>query len=106
MFIVVGACVINNNPLDLIIVGGDTPTIFVTMELANKALHQHIDELYDGKEIEDFQFRVVPLVIPKNDYEIHRTGFQNYALWCKDNPINITSSLVVVEHWKKQFNIV
>lgn len=53
-----------------------------------------------------WELRVVPLVITKNDYEIHRTGFQNYALWCKGNPINITSSLVVVEHWKKQFNIV
>lgn len=52
-----------------------------------------------------WELRIVPLVIPKNDYEIHRTGFQNYALWCKGNPINITSCLTVVEHWKKQFNI-
>jgi hypothetical protein len=53
-----------------------------------------------------WELRVVPLNIPKNDYEIHRTGFQNYALWCKGNPINITSSQIVVDSWKKQFNIV
>lgn len=53
-----------------------------------------------------WELRVVPLVIPKNDYEIHRTGFHNFALWCKGNPINITSSQVVVDSWKKQFNIV
>lgn len=54
----------------------------------------------------NWEFRVVEFDLPKNDYEIHRTGFQNYALWCKGNPINITSSQVVVDSWKKQFNIV
>ena len=52
-----------------------------------------------------WELRIVEFDLPTNDYEIHRTGFQNYALWCKGNPINITSSLVVVEHWKKQFNV-
>ena len=53
-----------------------------------------------------WELRIVEFDLPTNDYEIHRTGFHNFALWCKGNPINITSSLVVVEHWKKQFNIV
>lgn len=33
MFIVIGASVIPNSTLDLIVVGGDIPTIFATIEL-------------------------------------------------------------------------
>ena len=89
-----------NEWLDECIDMGEDP-LSSTFEIVNDNLAQIVEHAYDGGMI-----YFVRSHTPTNDYEIHRTGFQNYALWCKGNPINITSSLVVVEHWKKQFNIV